>query len=434
MIRERFSKYSSSFWRIWASAVISGLGDGVTFVALPLLAASLTREPVLVAAVTVAAKLPWLLVSPVTGVLTDRLDRRRVLWQIAVFQAGVMGLFAAAVGAGAAAIPLLLIVAFVMASAETLAMNASAAVVPDLVDRRHLPAANSLVQGGQFVASDFVGLALGAALFSVAYALPFTVDAVTFALSALLLVGIAPLAAPLAAPPSERVTVASLRADIAEGVRWLLRHRLLRALCLLIASANFAVVGVMSVAVLYALEILHVSATTYGLLMVIVAVGGMVGLVLAPMLCERLGLGRTVQLTFLASPLPFLVAGLTSTALVAAVSLFFVGASVSLGNVASMTIRQAVVPRQLFGRVNASFRLVSTGLGPLGGALAGVLAQLLGLRTPFIVGAVVFALAVPVTVLLITNRAVADAEAALTPDAVASPGDRADPAEVESGR
>lgn len=430
MIRERLSRYSGSFWRLWASSVISGLGDGVTFVALPLLAASLTREPVLVAAVTVAAKLPWLLVSPVTGVLTDRLDRRRVLWQIAVFQAVVMGLFAVAVGAGVAKIPLLLAVAFVMASAETLAMNASAAVVPDLVDRRHLPAANSLVQGGQFVASDFVGLALGAALFSVAYALPFTVDAATFALAALLLVGIASLGA----PPSERVTLASLRADISEGVRWLLRHRLLRALCLLIASANFALVGVMSVAVLYALEILHISATTYGLLMVIIAVGGMVGLVLAPMLCQRLGLGRTVQLTFLISPLPFLVAALTSNALVAAVALFFVGASVSLGNVASMTVRQTVVPRQLFGRVNASFRLVSTGLGPLGGALAGVLAQVLGLRAPFFVGAVVFAIAAPIAVLLITNRAIAAAEADVAPDVPADAGDRADPAEAETGR
>ncbi|MFF8393084.1 MFS transporter [Streptomyces sp. NPDC016172] len=372
------------FRLLWGATMVSALGDGMYLAALPLLAATVTRDPALIAMVTVAAKLPWVLIGPFTGALTDRLDRIRLLHRVAFFQALVIGLFGLAVGAGAASLGLIVLVAFVLASSDTLSMNASSAAVPDLVDNKRLPTANSWLQGGQSMAGDLLGVAVGALLFGFAQWLPFALDSVSYALAALLLLRIRRPGNP---PVRERITLGGLKRDVAEGGRWLARHRLLRMLCALTALDNFATVGVQSIAVLYALEVLGVGAGTYGLLMAVIAVGGAVGLLIAPMLCDRFGLGATLRLRFLLSPLPFLLTGLITHPLVAAGAFFFVGLSVILGNVASITLRQELVPRQLFGRVNASFRVVAVGIGPLGGGVAGWIAQVYGLRAPFFVGA-----------------------------------------------
>lgn len=400
--------YGRSFWLLWASATVSGLGDGLRFIALPLLATSVTRDPGLVALVTVAGQLPWLVVGPVTGVATDRLDRRVLAWRVAVIQTIAMGLFASMVGLGKASIILIASVAFVLGSADTLSMNVAAAMVPDLTGRERLTSANSLLQGGQFLTSDFVGVSIGAVLFGLAPVLPFAIDATSFALAAALLLMIRPFGGALV---ERKMTLVSIGHDIAEGMRWLLRHRLLRALCVLVALSNFAVVGVMAIAVLYALDELGVSRTTYGFLMAIVAIGGSVGFGAGPWLAKRLGSGPTLQLTFLLSPVSFLVTGLTSQPLVAAIAFFFVGASISIGNVVSISLRQNLVPANMFGRVNSSFRLVALGFGPLGGGVAGMLSEVFGLRAPFLFGAGLLIVPALLAVPVLHGRVVARAEA-----------------------
>jgi MFS family permease len=404
MVKNAFAR---PFWLLCSSSLISGLGDGVRFVALPLLAASLTRDPVLISLVTVAGQLPWIVVGPITGVLTDRLDRRRLIWQVALFQAAAMAAFTGLVLTDQVGLPWLLVAAFVLGSAETLSMNVSAAIVPELVGKERLAAANSLVQGAQFVASDVVGLGVGAVLFTLAPALPFTVDTISFVVAALLVMGIRPLVRERVAV---RLTVRSVGVDIAEGMRWLLRHPLLRTLCVLVAVSNFAVIGAMSIAVLYALQVLHVSQNLYGLLLVIIAVGGLVGLTTASVLGDRFGVGRILQVTYLLSPVPFVITALTSQPLVAALSFFFVGASISMGNVLSISLRQKLIPSELFGRVNGSFRLLALGLGPLGGGFAGVLAHVFGLRAPFFFGAAVFMVTAVMALSMLSNRSIAEAE------------------------
>lgn len=397
------ARFGRPFWLLWGSSIGSALGDGVRAAALPLLAATLTRDPVLIAAVTTASRLPWLLLSPLAGALTDRVDRRRLLWFFAALQAAVMGAFTLLVGAGLATIGVLVVAAFLLACAEIVSANAFGALVPDVAARERLTAANSWLQGGSLVASDFAGVALGAALFAVASALPFAVDAVTFALAAVLVARLGPVGhLPDRGPPSVRL----IGRDIVAGVVWLARHRLLRALCLLIALTNVAEVGVLSIAVLYALEVLGVAPATYGLLMLVIAVGGLVGLVSTPALAGRLGLGRTLQLAFLLYPWPFLVAAYTTRAWVAAGAFFFVGVSVGLSNVASASVRQMVIPRHLYGRVGSSYRWVAVGLGPVGGVAAGFLADAYGLHAPFLAGGVVLGGALVLALATMSNRAV----------------------------
>jgi MFS family permease len=126
------------YGRLWAASRTSNLGDGVTLVAGPLLAASLTRDPVLVAVLTFAQQLPWLLFSLVSGALVDRLDRRRVMAMVDFFRAGIIGILGLTVLSGWASIPLMYAVFFLLGTAETLVANASLAILPSVVSKDYL--------------------------------------------------------------------------------------------------------------------------------------------------------------------------------------------------------------------------------------------------------------------------------------------------------
>jgi hypothetical protein len=304
---------------------------------------------------------------------------------------------------------------------DTVSLSAFGAVVPDVVARERLTRANSWLQGSSLIASDFVGVAAGSALFVVAAALPFTVDAVTFGLAAVLLSRLDPLpAVPSAAGGGAR----SLLRDIRLGAVWLWRHRLLRTLCLLIGLTNVAEVGVLSIAVLFALQVLTISPAGYGLLMVVIAAGGVLGLAITPVVAKQFGLGRTLQVAFAIYPWPFLVTAFTSRTEVAGAAFFVVGVVVGLTNVATASIRQLVVPRHLYGRAGAAFRWIAVGLGPVGGVGAGLIAARFGLHAPFLAAAGVLAVAMVIALRSITNAAVAAAErdaASAPPATVAGP-------------
>jgi penicillin amidase len=396
--------FGPDFRYLWTATIISGVGDGMRVTAFALFAAALTRNALLVSVVTVAGQFPAICVGPFAGVLVDRLDRRRMLWMCDAARAIALGGFVTLVLAGDVDIALLACVAFFMGAAETTAYNLSQAIVPDLADSSVLGAANSRLQGGQFVTSQFLGLPLGGALFAVSAAIPFSVDSVSFALSGALIFCIrSPSRIPAGSP---RLTVKLVTSQTAEGMRWLAGHRVLRATCVLIGLSNLAVLGVLAIAVLYALEILHVSGIGYGVLLAVIAIGGLLGLLVAPRLAARLGTGRALQVAFALCPLSFLVGGLTSDAAVAAIAFMFVGASVSIGNVVTTTLRQVLIPRHMFGRVNGAYRLVVGGMAPLGGLIGGVAAHALGLRAPFFIGAGLLLAATAASFGLLSNHVV----------------------------
>ncbi|WIX93021.1 MFS transporter [Amycolatopsis sp. DG1A-15b] len=373
------------FWYLWSATTVSGLGDGVRFAAFALFAAVLTRDPLLVALVTVAGQLPWLLAGPFTGVVVDRFDRVRTLWLCELGRTALMGAFTLVTVLGGVGIAVLAGTAFLLSCIDTLADNLSQAITPSVAGSRSLDSANSLLFGGQMVTTEFIGTPIAAFLFAWAAALPFAVDTATFLLSALLIAALGRRLPPVPRPP--RTARRPVLADTAGALRWLLRHPLLRSLCLLMGVLNFAIVGVLGIAVLYALEVLHVSPAMYGLLMALIAVGGLLGFAVTPALSARIGARRTLLLAFALCPGPLLVAALTSAAWVAAPALLLVGAAASLGGVVSTTLRLRVIPAETYGRVNAAYRLFVNGLAPLGAFAGGLAAQQFTLRAPFFVAA-----------------------------------------------
>ncbi|MEU7602689.1 MFS transporter [Streptomyces sp. NPDC040724] len=398
-------RFGAGFLQLWSATSMSGLGDGVRIIALSVYAATVSSDPVAVSLVAVAGQLPWVLVGPLTGTLIDHLDRWRMLWICDVARAVVLACFVAVILADRVGIAALAITAFLLSSIETMADNLSQAVVPDVAGSSSLDSANSRLLTGRLITMEFLGAPVGTALFAVAHVLPFGLATVCFALSALLIYGVRGVGT--RTPGQGRpLDLRMLTAQTGEGIAWLWRHRLLRTVCLMTGMLNFAVLAVMGVAVLYALHVLHVSETEYGLLLLVIAGGGLLGLMLAPRLIAVMGRGAVLQLSFALCPLAFALGGAAVQALTAAFAFAFVGISVALVNVVTTTLRQEIIPPDRFGSINGAYRLVINGLAPLGGFSGGLIADHFTLRAPFFLAAGLLAVVTLVSLPLLSNRSI----------------------------
>jgi MFS family permease len=387
-----------SLGTLLAAGALSNLGDGVTVAAAPLLAASLTRDPRAIGAVGAAWSLPWLLFALVSGAVADRADRRRLLVGADLVRTASLVLLAVAVAGGRASVLLLVAVFFVTASAETVFDSAWQATLPMVVDRGDLPRANSWMQTVEFTGNGLVGPALGGVLFAAAAAAPFAVDAVSFAVSALLLAtlpGRFRAAGPAPGPAGPSGSRPTLRADIAEGVRWLLGHRVLRTICWLLAIENIVEMAGFAMLVLLAQDVLGLDARGYGLLVACLAVGGVLGGAVAARLHRRLGDQGSVVGSVLLMAAAWAVLAATARPVVAGTGVALYGLAAVWWNVVTISFRQAVVPERLQGRVNSAYRLVSWGTLSIGAAAGGAAVARFGLRALYgAAAAIVLGLAV----------------------------------------
>lgn len=402
------ARLGGSFGWLLASVGISGTGDGIRQTALPLLAAVLTRSPLAVSAVAVAQALPWLLVSLLAGALADRWDRRTIMLVTNVIRAVLAGMLAALVALGLAGIPALCVVAFGLTTTETFADAAAQALLPALVEVADLELANSRLSVVSSVTVQFAGPPLGGLLFAARRAVPFVVDAVSFAASAVLLRALPPLRA------SGGTANQSIRADIAEGLRFLVRRPLLRALVGAIALNNLLMEAVFGMFVLYALGVLHLGPAQYGLLFTAYAAGGVLGGLCAVRVRVLLGAGPAVIGSMLLLGLPFLLIALVPNGYLAAAAMIVMGTGEGIWNVLTMALRQAVIPDPLRGRVLSAFRMFGWGAASVGSALGGVLAHAFGLRFPVLLAGVALPVAAVVLIPVLSTAAIEQARVGAT--------------------
>jgi MFS family permease len=250
------------FWRLWTAVTVSSWGDGLEVAALPLLAASLSEDPLLVAGVVTAATLPWLVFGLVAGAVVDRRDRRRLMWQVNAVRTALAAAVAVLVATGQMHILALYVLVFALGVGQTLYDTASQAILPDLVAPDQLATANARRQVGEMAGLTFLGPPAGGLLFAVAAPVPFALDAATFAVAGGLVASIPGDYGPRRdMPAAPRRT---LRRDIAEGARWLVGHPLLRQLVVVLALANLAVFMGEGIFVLFATKELNVSSPASG--------------------------------------------------------------------------------------------------------------------------------------------------------------------------
>lgn len=390
-----------AYWRLWWATGIDNLGDGAFAAAVPLLAVTITDDPRLVSVLAAAIYLPWLLFSLPAGALVDRLDRPTLMWISQFAQATVVGTVAVLAALGALGIPTLALLAFALGACDVVVGNAAQAALPDLVAKPLLHRANGRQQTITVVGQQFAGPPLGSLLFAISTALPFMVDAATFVVSSALL-------RTLPRTRRSREAHLPLRAAVAEGLRWLRGHRLLRTLAVLLGVNTFCFQFGNATLVLLATQVLHLDPAGYGLLLAAAAVGAILGGLFTARLVARVGEWGSLVFALSTISVAFVGIGLSPDAIVLAVLLAVNGYATTVWNVVAVGLRQRLVPPELLGRVTSVYRMIGWGLMPLGALTGGIVAHTLGLRAPFPIAGMLRGLAL-VAAAPVIIRAIRDA-------------------------
>lgn len=399
------------YHRLFGATVSANLGDGIGAVAYPWLATAITRNPLLIAGIAVAQRLPWLVLSLPAGVVTDRVDRRRAMIAMDALRAVLTALVALVVLVRQETLPapdavdavagtdvtlylVVLAATLLLGSAEVLRDNCAQTILPAIVPTAGLQRANGRLWSAESVANNFVGPPLGSVLLAVSFAVPFAVHAGAFAAATVLLMlipgtyravaptsGTATAGTPGASPPdpltAARPIRSSWRRELAEGVGWLWAHPLLRPMAVVLGIMNAAMAMTLATFVLFAQENLGVGPLLFTVIGFGGAIGAIVGGFIAPWLTTRLGPGRCLALTLGGSALAPALVGV-STHWAPVLALFSLTALLGIvWNVITVSLRQEIIPSHLLGRVNSVYRFFAWGMMPIGAAVGGVLVAVL---------------------------------------------------------
>lgn len=376
----------SPLTRFIAASGLTNLGDGIATIAWAWTASLITRDPLLVALVAIALRLPWAVFALPAGVIADRVDRRKLILKMDIirsiaFAAALVALLlsmplAEAPAEGVASLPAfiaLLLAALVIGAAEVFRDNAAQTMIPSLVPHEELEKANGRLWSVEITGNSLVGPPLGALLVAILLPLPFAANAGAYAIAALIVAGIAGTFRPQrdeAAPPRD------WRRELAEGLAFLRNAPLLRTLAWLTGLWNLFSHMMMIALVLHVQENLGLSSTAYGLVLAAGALGGIAGGLVGERIVRFLGPARTMQLTILWSVPSFIGVALAPDAISLGIVLFLFEFAGLVWNTVSVSTRQRMIPDRLLGRVNSAYRLLAWGMIPLGLALSGLIVRL----------------------------------------------------------
>lgn len=366
---------------LFASSLTSNIGDGIALAAAPLLIASMTDSPILVASGAVMQFLPWLLFGLHAGAIADRVDRRILIMVANGIRALVLVGLCIFLMTGLASIWMVLIVAFLYGTAEVFVDTTSSTLLPMMVRRNDLGVGNARLQAGFLVANQLGGPPLGAFLFAVGSFWPFAVQGVCVALAIVLISRItATTRVEEADAPRARTPV---HTDILSGIRWLWRNPPVRTLVIIILTFNVTWAAPWGVLVLYATDYLQMGPVGYGALTTASAIGGLAATLLFGRLERRFSFAALMRVCLTAEVLMHLAFALTTSGAVAFVIMIAFGAYAFVWATISTTVRQRLVPHELQGRI-ASVNMVGVFGGlVIGQALGGVIAQVWGPTGPW---------------------------------------------------
>jgi MFS family permease len=386
-----------------SSSWTSNLGDGIALSAAPLLIASLTSSPILVAAGAMMQFLPWLLFGLLAGSIADHYDRRRLVMIANAARAVVVLALVVFLLTGAVTVWIVLATAFLYGTAEVFADSAGSTLLPMIVRPVDLGVGNARLQAGFLVGNQLAGPPIGAFLFALGSFWPFAVQIICVSLAVVLISRIA--RTPV--PPHELDEVGVKVQPIREGLRWLRQNPPVRTLVLIILLFNVTWAAPWGILVLYATEHLQMGPVGFGVLTTASALGGLAGTVSFGWLERHVSFATLMRVCLSLEVLMHLGFALTSIPAVAFAIMFGFGAYAFVWGTISTTVRQRLVPMRLQGRI-ASVNMVGVFGGlVIGQALGGVIAQTWGLTAPWW-----FAFAGSAVTLLIVWRSISQIAAA----------------------
>jgi len=381
------------FWTLWTAFTASNLGDGLSLVALPLLAIRLTDDARLVAAVAVFQYLPYLLIGLPAGVLIDRYDRRWIAVGAQSSRALVIGGLGVGLIVGSPSIGVLFVVAFLVGASEVMTDGGLPALVRDLVQARQLEVANARISATQTVTNSFVGPPVGALLFQWESSAPFLASAAVAIVSIVTLTRLPGRFRPIQSPevlPVHRRTVV--------GLRFVWAHPVLRPLVIAVGTFSFVGAAGNGVFVVLVTERFGLGDVGFGVLVSVDAIASVVTSFFVAGLIRRTSHSWSMRLSVVCFVISALMFGLFTLAAVAFAAAVINGISDPTWNIVSATVRQRLVPDEVFGRMMTAYLFIAWGMRPLGATLGGVVAEAWGAQWVSIVSAVV------VGSLLITAR------------------------------
>lgn len=390
------SRLGTGFRALLASAWVSNIGDGIALAAGPLLVASHTDDPRLIALAALLLWAPGFLFGLYAGALADRLDRRLVVVVGDLVRTAVLVILVTMVATDTVTIWVVLVTLFVLGTVETLVDSSAVTLLPMIVAKPDLGVANARMQFGWMGLNRLVGPPLGAGLFALGAAWPFLAQALCCAAGALLLLrvvlpgqgageavedgGAGEAVEDGGAGGAARTHV--LR-DIREGFAWAWRHPAMRALNLQILTFNVTYGASWAVLVLYARERLGLDDVGYGLLLAATAVGGVLGAATYGWLERHVPLRSIMRYGLVLETLTHAVLAWTTLPLVAGGILLLFGVHESYWGATASSVRQRAVPTELQGRVASVYMMCMMGGLVVGSALGGLLADRGGITAPY---------------------------------------------------
>lgn len=378
-----------SFWRLFTSSTVSNLGDGMVVAAGPLLALQLTDDSRLIAAVTFAAMLPWLVLSLPAGVYLDRHDRQKIMYRANFVRGVVFTLIAVSAAADALNIYLLIAASAVAGVCELFFDMSSQAILPAIVDEESLELANSRLYISEIISNGFIGLPLGAWIFVIAISAPFAVNAVALVVAAIL---IRSIKVKLNSAIIEQ-TNAPFVSELKQGLIWLWKHDLLRTLAIMLGIANMCGMFAQAVFVKFARDELGLGARGFGILLAAISIGSILGGLVGESVSKRLGSTIALITAYVIFGLSDLIPGIFPQIWAVAISGVVMAMAGTIWNVITVSMRQRLIPPELFGRVNSVYRFIGTGTTAIGALIGGQIAYNFGLRATYLASGVVLLLA-----------------------------------------
>jgi len=381
-------KLGPAFNRLFSASVISNLSDGLLAVAAPLLAISLTKDPVLISMLSAFVMLPWLLFAIPIGLIVDRSNKRLLITLTNSIRFITAGLVALAISTDTIMIYWLLLATFLIGTCEVATDTAAQSLIPVILEKKNFEKANSRMNIAETVIQNFIGAPLSGFLYATAIVLPFILNSLGFLIAAIFVFMIP--AHLISQGSSVETTVLEKKSFISEikfGLNYLWNDRPLRRLVATTTSLGLFYSFSTSTLILFITEILEVQAKYFGVLMAGAGSGGVLGGVLTPVLSKKFGRGAVLAVAIFISSITVLFQGLSPNVWVFGVIGFISTFSITNWNILLMSCYQVLIPAELYGRIHGARRTFVWGVMPIGALLGGVIAHS-GLRLPLIVGGI----------------------------------------------
>ena len=377
-----------NFWRQFVASGVSNVGDGMVHAAAPLLTLTLTNDERLIAGVSFCAAIPWLVLSLPAGVYIDRFDRRKLMIGANVIRAVLFGLIAFSAATGTLSIWIFMAILIGVGCCEVIFDMSAQAFLPQIVPDHLLEKANGRLSSLELITNTFIGLPLGAWAFVLAIGVPFGVNAASFALAALLVASIRIPSAKTPVANSEELRN-SFKADLTEGLQWLWANKLIRTLAIMLGITNMTVMFGDAIFVKYAAVELGVTGRAYGFLLALTAIGSILGGLLGEKIAKRLGVAQSIVYSYFVFGAVGIIYFFVPNIWAVAIAASFKGVASTTWNVVTVSLRQRIIPTELFGRVNSVYRFIGTGSIGIGALIGGQIAYSTNLRMPFLVAAII---------------------------------------------